>query len=89
MRELAAQDPADLVVAWDAVEELLAVVPEGIGKDVLRLTAAGATQQEIAAALGIPIDDVAAHVARGRIRVLTASVELGSALSRGRAGSTG
>ena len=31
------------------------------------------TREEIAAALGIPIDDVDAHVARGRIRVLTAS----------------
>jgi DNA-directed RNA polymerase specialized sigma24 family protein len=71
-----AEDPADVVVAWEAVEDLLAVVPEGTGKLVLRLTAAGWAVTEIAAQLGITADDVRVHAARARVRVLTAAVAI-------------
>jgi DNA-directed RNA polymerase specialized sigma24 family protein len=67
-------DPADLVVAWEAIEELLTAVPEGDTKDVLRMVAAGIPTTEIAERLQIDIADVHALVARGRIRVLTAAV---------------
>jgi DNA-directed RNA polymerase specialized sigma24 family protein len=67
-------DPADLVVAWEAIEELLKAVPEGDAKDVLRMVAAGIPTAEIAERLQIDIADVDALVARGRIRVLTAAV---------------
>lgn len=74
MHPLRAEDPADLIVAWEAVEDLLAVVPEGPGKDVLRMTAAGWSVDEIAARLGLTADDVRVHAARARVRVLTAAV---------------
>lgn len=74
MHEAGAQDPAELVVAWEAVEELLAAVPEGTPKDVLRLVAAGLRAEEIAERLGIETEDVDVLAARGRIRVLTAAV---------------
>jgi DNA-directed RNA polymerase specialized sigma24 family protein len=74
MHPLPADDPADVVVAWEAVEDLLAVVPEGTGKDVLRMTAAGWSVDEIAGRLGLALDDVRVHAARARIRVLTAAV---------------
>ncbi|HEX6254249.1 MAG TPA: hypothetical protein VFZ70_00420 [Euzebyales bacterium] len=74
MDPLRAEDPAETVVAWEAVEELLDVVPEGTAKDVLRMTAAGWSVGEIAAHLGIDDDAVEVHAARGRIRVLTAAV---------------
>lgn len=69
-----AEDPADVIVAWEAVEDLLAVVPEGTGKDVLRMTAAGWSVDEIAARLGLSAEDVRVHAARARVRVLTAAV---------------
>ena len=73
MHPLRAEDPADVIVAWEAVEDLLAVVPEGTGKDVLRMTAAGWSVHEIAGRLGLTVDDVRVHAARARIRVLTAA----------------
>lgn len=74
MQGLSAEDPADLVVAWEAVEELLAAVPEGSAKDVLRMVAAGLPADDIAERLDLAVPDVEALVARGRIRVLTAAV---------------
>jgi DNA-directed RNA polymerase specialized sigma24 family protein len=74
MQQLSAEDPADLVVAWEAVEELLIAVPEGSVKDVLRMVAAGLPPDEIAARLAVAVADVHALIARGRIRVLTAAV---------------
>lgn len=74
MDPLRAEDPADLVVAWEAVEELLASVPEGIAKDILRMTAAGWSLEEIAARLGMTPDEVRVDAARARVRVLTAAV---------------
>ena len=70
-----AQDPADLLVAWEAVEELLAAVPEGATKDVLRMLAAGFSADDIGEALHLCADDVAALAARGRMRVLTAAID--------------
>jgi DNA-directed RNA polymerase specialized sigma24 family protein len=67
-------DPADLVVAWEAIEELLTAVPEGDAKDALRMVAAGIPTAEIAERLRIDVAHVHALVARGRIRVLTAAV---------------
>jgi DNA-directed RNA polymerase specialized sigma24 family protein len=67
-------DPAELVVAWEAVEELLAVVPDGAAKDVLRMVAAGLPAREIAARLGLAPAEVETLAARGRIRVLTAAI---------------
>jgi DNA-directed RNA polymerase specialized sigma24 family protein len=69
MQGLSAEDPADLVVAWEAVEELLAAVPEGCAKDVLRMVAAGLPADDIAERLDLAVPDVEALVARGRIRV--------------------
>jgi DNA-directed RNA polymerase specialized sigma24 family protein len=74
MRDLRAEDPADLVIAWEAVEELLAVIPESTTKDVLRMAAAGLSMGEIAERLDLTRADVEALTARGRIRVLTAAV---------------
>ena len=75
MRDLRAEDPADLVVAWEAVDELLAVIPDGSSaKDVLRMVAAGLSAEAIAERLGLSVADVATLTARGRIRVLTAAV---------------
>lgn len=74
MHEARAADPADLVVAWEAVEELLAAVPESASKDVLRMLAAGLSLEEIADRSEHSLDDVRALAARGRIRVLTAAV---------------
>lgn len=74
MRELGIHDPADLVVAWEAVEELLAAVPESAAKDILRLVAAGWSAEEIAARLELAVTEVEALAARGRIRVLTAAL---------------
>jgi DNA-directed RNA polymerase specialized sigma24 family protein len=74
MRDLRAADPAEVVVAWEAVEELLAPVPEGPIKAVLRLVAAGLDAEAIAERLGLPADEVAALAARGRVRVLTAAL---------------
>lgn len=88
MRRVTAEDPAELVVAWEAVEELLAVVPAGPSKDVLRMIAAGLSVDEIAGRLDLPVTDVAALAARGRIRVLTAAVATASA-THGSGPSTG
>lgn len=74
MRTLRAEDPADVVIAWEAVEELLAVVPEGATKQVLRLVAAGLAPDEIARRLRLPVAEVDALAARGRVRVLTAAL---------------
>jgi len=74
MHEQRAEDPADVIVAWEAVEEMLAAVPEGSAKDVLRMVAAGLRADEIAERIGVDVPDVEALVARGRIRVLTAAV---------------
>lgn len=79
MHELRSSDPADVVIAWEAVEELIAVVPEGAGKDVLRLIAAGLSASEIGARLGLPAAEVDALAARGRVRVLTAALAAGPA----------
>jgi len=75
MRQHGADDPAEVVVAWEAVEELLAVVPEGSAKDVLRLVAAGLSPGEIADRLGLAVAEVEPLAARGRIRVLTAALD--------------
>jgi DNA-directed RNA polymerase specialized sigma24 family protein len=74
MQDLRAEDPAELVIAWEAVEELLAPVPESPSKDVLRLVAAGLAADEIGERLGLAVDDVAALAARGRVRILTAAL---------------
>lgn len=74
MRDLRSEDPAEIVVAWEAVEELLGAVPESATKDVLRLVAAGLSADEIAERLALPVADVDALAARGRIRILTAAV---------------
>jgi DNA-directed RNA polymerase specialized sigma24 family protein len=74
MQDLRAEDPAELVIAWEAVEELLAPVPESPTKDVLRLVAAGLVADEIGERLGLAVDDVAALAARGRVRILTAAL---------------
>ena len=63
-----------MVVAWEAVEELLVAVPDGPAKQVLRLTAAGFSDAEIAARLRLSPPEVAVLRARGRIRVLTAGI---------------
>lgn len=75
MQNLRAQDPAELLVAWEAVEELLTAIPEGPAKDVLRMLAAGFSAADIAEALHLCTDDVEALAARGRMRVLTAAIE--------------
>lgn len=74
MRDLRAEDPAETVLAWEAVEELLLAVPDGPGKDVLRLVAAGLSADEIAQHLDLDVADVQTLAARGRIRLLTAAV---------------
>lgn len=74
MRDLRAEDPADVVAAWEAVEELLRAVPDGVGKDVLRLVAAGVPVDEIAEELALPPEEVTALAARARVRVLTAAL---------------
>ena len=73
MRDLRAEDPAEVILAWEAVEEMLAVIPESPAKNVLRLMAAGLSADEIAERLGLTVADVEVLVARGRIRVLTAA----------------
>ena len=77
MQNLRAQDPADLLVAWEAVEDLLTVIPEGTGKDVLRMVAAGFSTADIGEALHLCTDDVEALAARGRMRMLTAAINGG------------
>lgn len=74
MRDLRAEDPAETVLAWEAVEELLTAVPEGAQKDILRMVAAGLRAEEIAERLGLAVPEVEALAARGRVRVLTAAV---------------
>lgn len=74
MRDLRAEDPAVTVLAWEAVEELLTAVPDGPPKDILRMVAAGLSLEEIAQRLCLPVADVEALAARGRIRVLTAAL---------------
>ncbi len=74
MRDLGAEDPADLVVAWEAVEDLLSAVPESTAKDVLRMVAAGFSADDIAERLDLPVEDVVVLAARARIRVLTAAL---------------
>ena len=74
MRDARTDDPADTVIAWEAVEELLAAIPEGPAKVVLRMVAAGMHRDEIAERLGMTAPDVDVLAARGRIRVLTAAV---------------
>lgn len=79
MRDLRAEDPAEIVVAWEAVEELLAAVPDGPVKDILRMVAAGVPADEIADRLCLAVAEVEALAARGRIRVLTAAVAISEA----------
>lgn len=74
MRDLRAEDPAETVLAWEAVEELLAVVPDGPQKEILRMVAAGLPAEEIAERLRLAVTEVKALAARGRVRVLTAAV---------------
>lgn len=75
MQNLRAQDPAELLVAWEAVEELLTAIPEGATKDVLRMFAAGFSAADIGEALHLCADDVEALAARGRVRLLTAAID--------------
>jgi DNA-directed RNA polymerase specialized sigma24 family protein len=63
-----------MVLAWEAVEELLASIPESSTKDVLRMVAAGLPLDEIAERLGLAVADVEVLAARGRIRILTAAI---------------
>jgi DNA-directed RNA polymerase specialized sigma24 family protein len=74
VRHPSSEDPAELVIAWEAVEELLGCVPEGQSKHVLRLLAGGLSAEEIAARMQLPEHEVAALAARGRMRVLTAEL---------------
>jgi DNA-directed RNA polymerase specialized sigma24 family protein len=74
VRDLRAVDPAEVVVAWEAVEEILSTVPEGEAKDVLRLVAAGLGPEDIAERLRLAPGEVEVLTARGRIRVLTAAL---------------
>lgn len=74
MRDLRAEDPADLVLAWEAVEEMLLPIPEGLTKEILRMIAAGLAVEEIAYRLQLPSGEVEALAARGRVRVLTAKL---------------
>ena len=74
MRNLSAEDPAEVVLAWEAVEELLAAIPESPAKDVLRMVAAGLPADEIANRISLAVADVEVLAARGRIRVLTAAI---------------
>ena len=67
-------DPAELIASWETVEELLVAVPEGPAKDVLRMVAGGFSAGEIAYELRLPVDEVVALAARGRMRVLTAAL---------------
>jgi DNA-directed RNA polymerase specialized sigma24 family protein len=76
VRHFRAEDPAEVVLAWEAVEELLVAVPESPAKDVLRMVAAGLSADDIAERLGLAAADVAVLAARARIRVLTAAVAL-------------
>lgn len=62
------------MVEWEAVEELLTVVPEGIAKNVLRMIAAGMPVADIAERLALRVDEVEVHAARARIRLLTAAL---------------
>ncbi len=71
-----------MVVAWEAVEELLAVVPEGPTKEVLRMLAAGFSAAEIGDRLQLCEDDVHALAAQAALapdRVLRALARLGAA----------
>jgi DNA-directed RNA polymerase specialized sigma24 family protein len=77
MEQPGTTDPLDVVIAWEAVEELLAPIPEGATKDVLRLVAAGLSAEEIADRLRLPVEEVAALAARGRVRILTAALPPG------------
>lgn len=79
MRDLRAEDPAEVVIAWEAVEELLAAVPDGAAKDALRMVAAGLHVPAIAERMGMAVGEVEALVARGRIRLLTAAIAAGGA----------
>lgn len=74
MRDWQAEDPAELVLAWEAVEDLLRVVPEGTARDVLRMVAAGVPVVGIAEELGLEAGDVQVIAARARIRILTAAL---------------
>jgi len=74
VRDLPTDDPADMVIAWEAVEELLQSVPEGQAKDALRMFAAGIETDEIAHRMRLPLHEVVALMARARIRVLTAAL---------------
>lgn len=73
-RAAQAADPAETFLAWEAVEDLLAVVPDGPAKQVLRMIAAGWSPHEMAEGLGLPVAEVEALAARGRMRVLTAAL---------------
>ena len=73
MRDARAEDPADLIIAWEAVDELLQAVPDVPTRTVLRLVAAGLRTDEIARRLQLPAEQVQTLVARGRIRLLTAA----------------
>lgn len=70
-----AEDPADVVIAWEAVEEMLSCIPDGSTRDVLRLVAAGLSAGEVAERLQLAIGEVQRLAAQGRIRMLTAALE--------------
>lgn len=63
-----------MFVAWEAVEELLAAVPESLGKDALRMIAAGVPADEIADRMGLTVADLDVLTARARVRLLTAAI---------------
>jgi DNA-directed RNA polymerase specialized sigma24 family protein len=74
MRDHRAADPAEVVVAWEAVEEILSAVPAGPTRAVLRLLAAGLGSADIAERLALDEVEVQALAARGRVRILTAAL---------------
>ena len=76
MRDPRVEDPAEILVAWEAVEELLAAIPEGPAKTIWRMRAAGLRPDEIAERIGLAVGEIEALAARGRIRVLTAAAAL-------------
>lgn len=79
MRDLAAEDPADVIVAWEAVEDLLAEVPECRAKSALRMVAAGLRVEEIADRFALGVDEVEVLLARARVLVVGPAPALGPA----------
>jgi DNA-directed RNA polymerase specialized sigma24 family protein len=72
VRDLRAEDPVVLVLAWEAVEQLLADLPESRVKTVLRMVAGGLTPESLAHRLGVSVVEAEQLVDRGRVLVLSA-----------------